>query len=315
MSSSPDNKEDSQVMYEDEDVLLFTGRRSPVQMSVSSKTDGKERLKDELRDNLTTGFDELRKTSTLTDVTLECSDGRAFPAHKVVLSGASPRCRALFSEDGGDRVEFKSVQPKAMEALLDYIYTGRLKDDDVKHDVQAAKHLLEAAQVFQLPSLNKYCWQVLFKMLSLSTFGVLLQLAEKYQNTDMSAAVASFVVSNSETVKQSSHLRVLSPEELKMLLASPIVAANPDWGALAVLAWVKHDLEDRRDRLEELFGLVNLAGLNSESLSQLQVEELVTASHPLLKQLFNITTSRMAGQPVATKSPVEQAKPEMTIVE
>ena len=89
-----------------------------------------------------------REERKLCDVTLKIED-EVFPAHRCVLAAASPYFRSMFeeynfTESRNEEVQLHSVDTSALTAILDMIYTGRLKLDAtiVHHVLAGADHFL-----------------------------------------------------------------------------------------------------------------------------------------------------------------------------
>ncbi|XP_036607808.1 kelch-like protein 9 isoform X3 [Trichosurus vulpecula] len=91
------------------------------------------------------GVGNLWQLGVLCDVTLEAG-GIHFPAHRVVLASASGYCRALFLGEAGPEtvVRLQGIQPRGLENVLHFLYSGRLhlSPDNVKETAQAAEVLL-----------------------------------------------------------------------------------------------------------------------------------------------------------------------------
>ena len=84
----------------------------------------------------------------LTDVVLEVG-GELFHAHRVVLAAASPYFKAMFTgglkESEMSRVTLQGVSPTAMSRLINFIYTGRIKVNEI-----TVCQILSAATMFQV---------------------------------------------------------------------------------------------------------------------------------------------------------------------
>ena len=84
-------------------------------------------LQDELKDKeFNVMFQDLRTEKELFDVTLACDDG-TIEAHKVVISASSSFFRNVFKKAKQPHpfIYLRGVDYQFLEALLDYIYTGK----------------------------------------------------------------------------------------------------------------------------------------------------------------------------------------------
>ena len=73
------------------------------------------------------GLQNLRLQGDFNDVQLRVG-GSVFPAHRVVLSIASPYFRAMFTGDmcelGKAEIELHEIEPSIFQLLLDFMYSG-----------------------------------------------------------------------------------------------------------------------------------------------------------------------------------------------
>ena len=88
------------------------------------------------QDVLIENLASLRLNSQLTDITLVTTvDGREFSAHKSILAARSVVFAAMFSheeleESQKNQVEVPDFSGEVMEAMLSYIYTGKIESID-----------------------------------------------------------------------------------------------------------------------------------------------------------------------------------------
>ena len=151
-------------------------------------------------------MEEARQNSLFTDVTL-VADGKEFKAHKVVLASQSQFFKTHFSSRWtdprtlgytGDRVEMTDVPAVIMEAILSYVYTGKVTDIG-----KCAYQLLPVAEEYGLVGLRKMCEQALIKLLMSNTVINMLIHAAAHNAPDLKKACMEFIVSNTVSVRQS----------------------------------------------------------------------------------------------------------------
>ncbi|CAB3372250.1 Hypothetical predicted protein [Cloeon dipterum] len=99
--------------------------------------------------SLATSIQNFRSQGDLVDVTLSAG-GRSFPAHKIVLSAASPFLLDLLKNASCNHpiLVIPGVSPKDMEALLEFVYHG-----EVSVDPDHLPSLLQAAQCLNIQGL------------------------------------------------------------------------------------------------------------------------------------------------------------------
>ena len=153
-------------------------------------------------------MEEARQNDLFTDVTLVAS-GKEFKAHKVVLASQSQFFKTHFANRwtssptvlgyaAGDRVEMTDVPADVMEAILSYMYTGKVADIG-----KTAYQLLPVAEEYGLVDLRKMCERTLANSLTNTTVISTLIHASAHNAPDLKKACMEFIVSNTAAVKQS----------------------------------------------------------------------------------------------------------------
>lgn len=214
-------------------------------------------------------LDMLRKDRTLCDCTLRV-DGREFPVHKCFLSASSPYFKALFTsqlkENGSSVIEIGGVSSTTFENVLDFMYQGRisLTDENIT-EIFPASHLL------QVQELREVCCDYFLNQLCSSNCLGIWKYARSYSSARVEDSAWCYITRNfADIVTTSDELKSLSKEELVMILASDDLDIETEADAhAAVLSWLFHDLEERRQHLADVLSHVRLPLLSSQSLSSL----------------------------------------------
>ncbi|XP_023781120.1 kelch-like protein 5 isoform X3 [Cyanistes caeruleus] len=121
--------------------------------------------------------------SQLCDVVLVAGD-RRIPAHRLVLSSVSDYFAAMFTNDvreaRQEEIKMEGVEPKALWALVQYAYTGRLelKEDNIEC-------LLSTACLLQLSQVVEACCKFLMKQLHPSNCLGIRSFADAQGCTDL----------------------------------------------------------------------------------------------------------------------------------
>jgi len=139
-------------------------------------------------------FQDIYSDHSTSDVTLE-AEGRALPAHRIVLSGASPYFRALltgpFLEGNATRVVME-CEFDVLEAMLQFIYTGR-QDTLVKKD---PLRVLPIAHKYGLDALQHVCEINARNGLAMANLGVCLRLGHLHGSGILRDACLDFIAKN-----------------------------------------------------------------------------------------------------------------------
>jgi speckle-type POZ protein len=140
-----------------------------------------------------------------TDVALEVGD-ETFPAHKRLLAAQSPVLAAHFTgpmrETIAPSVRIHDMEPRVFKAVLDLIYKGNLQlplvDDD--DEVNMTRHLLAAADRFDLERLKSICAEKLRTHIDRSTVATTLLLAQRHLCHALKDACLDFLAPNLKAV-------------------------------------------------------------------------------------------------------------------
>jgi speckle-type POZ protein len=182
--------------------------------------------------NLTRDLAMLLETKHDADVIFDVQR-QAFPAHTIVLATRSPVFKAQFHGPlrqqlhGGrqQHVTIEDMEPEVFQAFLHFIYT-----DSTRHftkrlttdDKELMKHLLVAADRYDVQKLKFLCETFLCKSVDVENTATLMVLADQYDCSELKDACTEFIAcqDNRDGVEKSEGYRQLvelCPEVLKEL--------------------------------------------------------------------------------------------------
>ena len=232
---------------------------------------------EDFKDELLHRLNELRETNILCDTTIRAQE-QDFPAHKCVLSAASPYFRAMFTselkEKESNLVELQDAKSTTISDVLQFIYTGKASIDSSN-----AQDLVIMADYLIIPSLKTKASLFLENSLSASSCLALESFASRYNCESLKQAAVAFKFKNFVAVAKSEDFRLLDSEKVKELICMDEINVSKEEEVYeAVLAWVKHDLPSRECLLPELLKCIRLFSMSKYSLRKILDEELVNKS-------------------------------------
>ena len=255
---------------------------------VEARIDEKpEIMYDDFREELLHKLNELRESNSLCDTTIR-AQGQDFPAHRCVLSAASPYFRAMFTselkEKESDLVELKEMKSSTISDVLHYIYTG-----ETAIDSSNAKDLVMVADYLMIPSLKRKAAVFLQnEMLNVSSCLALESFASQYDCKQLRQAAVSFQTENFVDVSRSEDFTLLDSRKLQELICmDELNVAEEEEVYEAVMTWVKHDLPSRECTLPELLKSVRLFSMSKSSLRRILDQELVSKSLACTRIVIN----------------------------
>ncbi|CAH0564270.1 unnamed protein product [Brassicogethes aeneus] len=217
----------------------------------------------------------MRKQKLLCDVTL-VADSVEIPAHKMVLASCSPYFCAMFSsfeESRQDRITLQEVDHQALLLLIEYAYTSEVQVTE--DNVQV---LLPAANLLQLTDVRDACCDFLQAQLHPTNCLGIRAFADLHGCIELLSHAETYIELHFPQVVECEEFLTLSHQQVSKLICSDKLTVPTEEKVFeCVIAWVQHDLANRKKHLSSLMEHVRLPLMTQEYLVQ-RVEE-----EPLLK--------------------------------
>lgn len=187
----------------------------------------------------------LRRDELLCDVRLtaggesedeEDTTAPAVAAHRVVLAACSPYFRAMFStfsERARPAVTIGGVQPAALAALVDYMYSPR----SLQVDAARVQSLLAAASLLDVPGARALCCDFLRAQLAPDNALGIRAFADLHGCRDLAAAARAHAERHFEQVSRGEEFLQLDAAAARDLLDGDGLAAREELVLDAALRW------------------------------------------------------------------------------
>ncbi|KAL0870830.1 hypothetical protein ABMA27_004676 [Loxostege sticticalis] len=226
----------------------------------------------------------LRRDATLCDVQLQAQLESADEpsagvwAHRAVLAAASPYFLAMFTQFGERTqasVTIQNIEPQALEAIIEYIYTPEslvITEDNVQS-------LLSGASLVQVWGVRAACCGFLAAALAPDNALGIRAFAELHACADLARAAQRYIDAHTHQVLETEEFLTLAPDVLCQLLDSDrITVPNEEVILDAVIRWMQHDAEVRQQQLGAVLEHVRLPLLPQDVLvTRAAAEPLVSA--------------------------------------
>ncbi|NWH94359.1 KLH28 protein, partial [Aegithalos caudatus] len=237
-------------------------------------------------EQLLQGLNLLRQQRELCDVVLRVGEAQIH-AHKAVLASVSPYFKAMFtgnlSEKENAEVEFQCVDEAALQAIVEYAYTGTvfISQDTVES-------LLPAANLLQVKLVLKECCAFLESQLEAGNCIGISRFAETYGCRELYLAATKFICRNFEDVRRTEEFLELTHAELDEIVSNDCLNVPTEETVFHALeAWVKYDARERQKYLAQLLHCVRLPLLSVKFLTRLyEANHLIRDDHTC-KHLLN----------------------------
>ncbi|KAF7011187.1 hypothetical protein CFC21_025520 [Triticum aestivum] len=148
--------------------------------------------------NLQDHLRHMWKDGQEADVTFSVCD-QLFHAHRCLLAARSPVFKAELlgpmMEKSTQSIKAVDIEPPIFEALLHFVYTDSIPDDELSVDGKSARlqHLLVAADRYGLDRLRVLCESKLCESIDVETVATTLVLAEQHHCKDLQEACVEFI--------------------------------------------------------------------------------------------------------------------------
>jgi len=226
---------------------------------------------------------DLRRNNLLCDVTIHLKGAGdwSFAAHRVVLAATFPYFHAMFTHDmleaGMDSITIGTcgVEPTALEALLNFSYTGKLVITGAN-----VRSLMLSAAFLQSNAVLSACAEYLMARLSSENVLDTESFAESLGCFLLVTSCQKFIKKFFVQVVQSEEFLGLSLEKLSALVSEDELDVTSEEVVFkAVLTWVKHDPELRSEALPQLLSCVRMPLLTPQFLTDtIAPEPLIRSS-------------------------------------
>ena len=176
------------------------------------------------------------------DVTLACADGELVEAHALVLSVRSPVFAALL-DTGAPWASGAHEAPRqpvpvppevtshTLRRLLHFLYTDEL----TPASAEEAQHLLNAADVYDVPRLFAICENALRDALTVDNAAITLTLADQHGATALKRATLAWIIPHTVEVMATDgwrHLVASRPSLTEVLLHTVATGLPPPEAAV-----------------------------------------------------------------------------------
>ena len=225
-------------------------------------------------------MDQMRKRGDLCDVTL-VADTAEIKAHRVVLSASSQYFESMFigefAEPEGEPIVVDEVDDDALIALVNFAYTSRLKLTD-----RNIYSIFEAADLLQFPGVKAACFKFFKQQINKSNCIRTWLFAESHNCTELMDASVKYIECNFlDIVRGREFLNLEQPDIIEKLAQLEDLAITSEEQVYeAVLGWLKHDPERRREHAPAVFRHIRFPSMSRDYLMHIVDHETFIKEDP-----------------------------------
>lgn len=188
-------------------------------------------------------LDKMRRKGDLCDVTL-IGTSREIQAHKAVLAACSPYFESMFigefSEPDGEPIVIEEVEDDALEALVNFSYTSRIKITD-----RNIYLIFAAADLLQFSGVRSACFKFFKQQMNKSNCIRTWLFGESHNCTELLEAALKYIECNFLDVVRGHEFLNLDQADVvaKLLCLEDVAVTSEEQVYEAALRWLQHNPE------------------------------------------------------------------------
>ncbi|ELT89222.1 hypothetical protein CAPTEDRAFT_192349 [Capitella teleta] len=217
---------------------------------------------------------KMKENDVMTDVTLKLPDESSVSCHKIVLMASSPFFEAMFEsefkENTTQDIPLDFADAVTIKTLVEFFYSGEIDvcDDNVQT-------LVAASEFLHTKDLKDHCDAFMATRVDTSNWIELSRFGKKFNLMRLISAAREFILLNfQDVVKCFSDFPTLTENELIEVVSSDeLNAENEDLVFSAVVRWVNHDADERKEAFSRVAPLIRFPFCNHETLNYVVSQE------------------------------------------
>ena len=208
----------------------------------------------------------MREEGALCDVVLDVG-GVEIQAHRLVLAASSRYFYSMFVRDmlesKQERITLQGVDAEAMQLLVQFAYTAKLEINTT--NVQT---LMTAASLFNFPAVFDATSKFLVKQLHPSNCLGIRLFAKTHGSSKLVEAASTYFRDHfADTIEQDEFVHLLAEDLAALLDCSDLNVRLEEDVYKAVIQWLDHAPQNRKDNLPHLLKSVRLPLLSTSFLT------------------------------------------------
>lgn len=227
-------------------------------------------------------IDELWRQRELCDVNLlvENADKKAVvsvPAHRIILAANIPYFRAMLTsnmqESGQRDITLMNVDSDGLKRIVTFAYTGKLEITE-----QSAQGILVTASLLGLPEVVAACERFMGTRLSSGNCLGIAEFARLHRLQALIPMAESYACKHFSKVSTEDEFLTMSVDRVEELVSSDDITITAEEDVYeAVTRWIQHDLEMRKEYIDQLYQHVRFPVLSHDFLKKVaQNNDLLT---------------------------------------
>ena len=210
----------------------------------------------------------LRSAGELFDYVIKGTK-ESFHFHSLVLALVSPVFRAMLRSEMGESAKkeatFPTIPDDIMAKIIDYAYNGT-----ISFSPDQLMDLVKAAHYLQMSKLLKMCEEHISTVLRPTNCISWLQLANRLHLTAIMPKVQKMMQTSYSEISSTTDFKMLAKQELLQYLTDVREHGTCSDDLLnGALEWIKHDVHNRLEHIEDMLSVVQIGKCSDTFLSKM----------------------------------------------
>ncbi len=215
------------------------------------------------------------------------AEARSIPCHKVLLAASSEffRDKLIINPESLEHniLEIEEIDFDTLTLVVSYIYSG-----NIELTVETTEKLIPASVSLMLPELTNECENFLDKKVNsgISDCSAICKIAKANSLENVAKKAWEVLLRNFNEVITTDAFKDSTENELEEYIRDEnLNVASEDPVFEAVVTWVRHDMENREDKFEELMEHITLSHCSLGFLADVVMKEPLMQSGRGLQEL------------------------------
>lgn len=198
----------------------------------------------------------------LCDVEIQCGQ-KSFKCHRIILASISGYFRAMFlgalAESHQEVIKIQDIDENVMEDMVHYAYSGK-----IKIHVDNVQSILYVASILQIENVARACSDFMKEHLHPENCVQVHAFAIQHNREQLIKYSQDFITENFLEVACTPEYLSMTPAVIDTIVGSSSLNVSNEVEVFeAVMLWINHDKENRKQHLPSLMAKIKLPLINT----------------------------------------------------
>lgn len=210
---------------------------------------------------------DFQETGELCDIEIQCGR-KTFKCHRLILASISGYFRVMFvgkmAESKQSVVKIQDIDENVLEKMIKYAYSGK-----ITITVDNVQSVLYVASILQIENVANACSNFMKEHLHPDNCVQVHTFAMQHNRQQLIKYTQDFITDNFLAVSKTPEFMSMSAGDIDNILSSDKLNVSSEVEVFeAVMEWINHDKENRKQYLSKLVSKIKLPLINPRYLME-----------------------------------------------